>query len=350
MPLIFLGGPAVNHPVGSVTKITNAKQSGAQGMSWAFEQTGGWYQAMRRYTNTLRVITSSPFVGPIQVQKAVLGIGAVQGATYRFPLPEYNGDGGAPSVPTEVDTGSFAQTIEIKQETDDAKQWLVTIQYSSFNVDHEFGNSNVQNGSINPLESAPEAHWTSAKFERFYPSDIDGKPFVNTAGDPLLNPIGREESRQVLNFTRNEPQYIEAWAQAYRDSCNSDIFLGFNPYQVKCKDIQGKRIYTADYGYYWQVSYEFEFRVINITDSEGDVTIYGFEDLIQNTGLRQLVSGVKTQILIGGQLVTSPALLDEDGALITDITADPVNLVFRNYPTLPFAFLNIPDNVLTASQ
>jgi hypothetical protein len=354
MGLIFLLGPSVPNPVGTVTQIVNAKQTGAQGMHWSFQQTGGWYQANRQYTNTLRVFTSSPFVGPIQVQQAVLGIGCVQGAYYRFPLPELNpptAELTPPTSPTEIDTGSFAQTIEIKQDADDARQWIVTIQYSSFDVAHEFGSSNTQNGSINPLEMAPEVHWSSAKFDSVYPTDLTGQPFRNTVGDPLENPPPREESRQVLNFTRNEAIYIESWAQQYRDSCNSDTFLGFSPYQVKCKDIQGKRIYTADYGYFWQVTYEFEFRIVNIVNQDGSVTTYGFEDLVLNTGLRKLGDdGKPAQITIGGSLITSPILLDQDGKPITDPTVSPVYLVFRNYSTNPFAFLNIPDDILTTNQ
>ena len=194
MPLTFLGGPSVVAPIGSILSIVNAKQSGAQGMNWAFEQQSGWFQAQRKYVNTLRVITNSPYVGPIQIQQFILGIGCVQGATYRFPLPEYNNPELMVGVAaTEVDTGSFCQTITVAQDGEDGKQWLVTLNYSSFSVNHEYGSSEVQNGSINPLESAAEAHWSSAKYEVFYPTDLNGKPYVNAAGDPLENPPPTEE-------------------------------------------------------------------------------------------------------------------------------------------------------------
>ena len=365
--LIFLGGPSVPNPVGSILYVVNAKQAGAQGMHWSFEQQGGAVNAQRRYTNTLRVVTSSPYVGPIQVQQFVLGLGAFQGATYRFPLPEFNanqapGYVAAPANPTEVDTGSFCQSIEITQDQEDAKQWLVTAQYSSYDIAHELGNSQVQNGSINPEEMAPEVHWSSAKYEVSNALDINGEPFLNTCGDPLENPPKTEESRQVLTFVRNEQSYQESWAQQYRDSVNSDTFLGFPPNQARCKDIQGKRIYTSDYGYYWQVSYEFEFRVgtttVDVETTAGDfgppvsstTSTTGWWAVVLNAGLRQNVGGTgpPQQITIDGALLTSPVFLQQDGSYKP--TGEPYFLQFVLYPSMTFANLNIPDDVLTQSQ
>ena len=361
--LIFLVGPKVGNPVGSVTKIVNAKQAGANGMRWSFDQTGGFYQANRRYTNTLRVFTNSQYVGAIQVQQAVLGTGAVQGATYRFPLPELNGDGTVPTTPCETDSGSFCQTIEIAQDQEDARQWLVTLQYSSLDIAHEMGTSELQNGAVNPVESAPKVHWSSAKYPVSYPLDVNGLPFINTVGDPLEDPPQTEETRPVLHFTRVETQYNDSWAQQFRDTVNADTFLGWNPGQVKCRDIQGERQYSTDYGYYWEVSYEFEFRigsttVIDQTDQFGSplgtsTNTTGWKERVLNAGLRQLVNGTgdPSQIMIDGALVTSPVPLQENGSYepLTG-SVDPYYLEFTLYPSAPFSQLNIPTNVLTQSQ
>lgn len=368
--LVFNGGPQVVAPVGVVFEIINAKQSGAQGMQWSFEINGGQAIASRRYTNTLRVFTNSPFVGPIQIQQAVLGIGAVQGSYYRFPLPELLGSNLTPTTPTEIDTGSFCQSIDIAQDAEDARQWLVTLNYGTYNINHELGNSNVQNGSVDPLEMAPEVHWSAAKYQVGYPMDLNGIPFINTAGDPLEDPPQTEESRQVLNFVRNEAQYVEAWAQKYRDSVNSDVFLGYQPNQVKCRDIQGKRIFSTDYSYYWEVSYEFEFRIgspttpttdVGDVDTIGETTFNpstittGWYELVLNQGLRALTTPNDTttihQVTIDGSLVTSPVPLQADGTyqkLTSKI--DPYYLQFVLYPAQPFAFLNIPQSVLTQTS
>jgi hypothetical protein len=87
MPLIILSGPSVPNPYGAIVSITNGKEG--FGMDWTYQMIGGWYQGARSYTNTMIVVTNSPLVGPIQVQQALIGIGAVQGSTYLRPLPEY---------------------------------------------------------------------------------------------------------------------------------------------------------------------------------------------------------------------------------------------------------------------
>jgi hypothetical protein len=357
VPLIILNFPQVlpDAAVGEIVSITNAKMPGGQGMRWSFEQLGGWWIGARLYTLTLRVITNSPFVGPIQIIQALQGIAVVQGNYYQFPLPEYPRNPNLPGI-IENDQGSLLQTIDLKQESEDAKQWLATLEYGPFDVNHELGNSQITNGSINPTDAAPTVRWSSAKYEISYPQDINGNDFVNTVGDPLENPPKREESRQRLSYTANYAQYNETWAQSFRDSINSDVFLGFQPHQVKCADIQGDRIYTADYGYYWRVAFEFEFRVQVFTDSNGNTQTYGFEDLVLNAGMRQLnTNSTLSQIIINGVPVTSPVPLTQDGSPLNSTWAQannpsPVYLVFLQYATSTFANLNIEQSILTANQ
>lgn len=369
MPLILLRFPSVPNPVGAITKIVNAKEVGAQGMTWAYENQGGFVRGTRSYTNTLRVITNSPFVGPIQVQQALIGIGAVQGSFYRFPLPEFNGDGVAPTAPTEQDTGSFLHSIEIRQEAEDAKQWLATFSYGPFDINHEIGSSEATNGSNNPLEKAPEATWTGTIQETSYPNDINGVPFLNTVGDPIENPPKREESRQTLTFIRNEATYNENYAQSFRQTVNLNTFLEFPPGCAKCKMITGKRIYTADFGYYWEVVYEFEFRVIKQTipatfdpitgqsNNDGSTQIFGFQDRVLNAGFRQIVNGNATQITVSGSPVSSAVALSSEGVPLNigvtdnpDNAPEPFFLTFNQYFSSDFDQLNIPPNVLTTNQ
>jgi hypothetical protein len=361
MPLSLLYGPSVVSPYGAIVEVRNAKTSGSQGMDWSFEQFGGWYQGNRKYTNTLRVITNDPRVGPIQIQQFILGMGVLQGSYYQFPLTEYIN--GALSNPaggiTEQDTGSFCQTVTIKPETSDGKQWLATFSYSALNIYHEYGSSEAQNGSINPLESAPVVKWSGVIYEITYPQDANGVPFLNTVGDPFENPPKVEEARQSLSFVRNEATYNDNYAQQFRMSLNSDVFLGFQPLQAKCKNIDGERIYSSDYGYYWRVSYEFEFRIAYFySPSTQQTTTYGFQEIVLNAGLRKLLSnGTLSQILVDGTPITNPVALTKDGVPLNSTWAqsassnpNPYYLIFQNYPTQAFAQLNIPPNILTQNQ
>lgn len=375
MPLILLTGPELGDTVGEILSVTNVQKSGSQGLVWAYEQQGGIMTNTRRYTNTLRVVTSSALVGPIQIQQFLIGIGAVQGVTYRFPLPEYNRVVNAntpalPPNPTEIDTGSFLSTLTFAQETEDGCQWLCTFNYGPFNVGHEVGTTDAASGASNPIESVPEVDWSHEIHETAYVQDVNGLPFRNTVGDPLENPPKREESRQTLSFTRNEATYNETYAQQYVLKTNSDTFLGFAPNQARIKSITGKRTYSTDYGFYWRVSYVFEFRVLafifpatfdpidELAGGSDSITItYGFEELVLNEGFRQVgADGKIAPILVGGQPISAPMALDEGGSPINndvDLNGqleEPFYLIFNNYSQIPFADLNIPTDVLTTNQ
>jgi hypothetical protein len=373
--LFLISFPSLGDVVGDIKSITNAMEPGSRSMTWAYENQGGVIRGTRSYVQKARVITTNAFVGPIQIQQTLLGTGIIQGTFYSHPLPEINNTdpnaGNLPTTPTEFDTGSFLHTLNIEQDSEDAKQWLCTFSYGPYDINHEQGAQNQAFGSNNPLEKAPEAQWSAPVIETSYPTDANGIPWINTAGDMLENPPKRDEARQTLSFVRNEQNYNENYAQQFRQTVNQDNFLGFPPGCAKVKTITGKRIYTADYGYYWEVSYEFEFRVVTISVPEtydpitqlpigtGTTTTYGFQDLVINAGYRQLVNGVKSQILIDGVPASVPVALDANGVPFgpdhsdgdTDASQNEVFwLVFQQYPSTTFANLNIPTNVLTASQ
>jgi hypothetical protein len=163
-----------------------------------------------------------------------VGLGVVIGANYVYPLPEISFNA---AFPTEVDTGSFIQRIRLDQEAEDARQWIATIDYGAFDIWHELGQSNAPYCSFSPLEFPVIVRWGTAKYHRYYPTDVTGNPFVNAAGDPFDNPPPREESTQLLSIIGLGSTYEELFAQTFRDSVNSDTFLGFPPLTVKCKDI-----------------------------------------------------------------------------------------------------------------
>ncbi len=348
--LQLLRYPSLGTTVGSISKVTNAKESGAQAMTWAYQNQGGVVSNSRTYTNTLRVITSSAFVGPIQIQQFLLGIGVVQGAYY-----VYNGEGGLPAVATEYDTGSFLHSMTFAQDGEDAKQWKVTFEYGPYDGNHESGSASQNIGVINPLDAVPDIKWTPAVFEEFYPKDINGLPFLNTAGDPIEDPPKRMVSRQTFSFSRNEATYNDSYAQLFRQTVNSSPFLSFEANQVKCSSIDAERHFDADWGYFWRVNYQFEMRVVKFTNRlDGTFVTYGWEDLILNAGFHKLISSTLTPILINGQPTPVPVPLTQDGLPLNttwstnnNSNPDPIYLVFMQYAQSDFSQLNIPGTILT---
>jgi hypothetical protein len=173
-------------------------------------------------------------------------------------------------------------------------------------------------------------------------SKPDPKPFLNTIGDPLLDPPETEETRPVLTLTRNETNYNEAYAGSFKDTVNADVFLGYPRNTVKCKSIKGERIYTADWGYYWRVVYQFEFR-----DDDDD---NGYTELVINAGYRQLSggTGLPVQITIAGKDITDAVGLQKDGQYTPG--ADPYFIDFKLFPEVDFDQLNIPQDIFDANQ
>lgn len=314
-----------------VLSAVDTYEKGSRSATWAVDET----RCNRTYTNKVKVQTLNRFTGPLQI---VGSIGVVLGQTYRFPL--------LASSATEVDTGSFVQSIKAEQDSEDGLQWMVTIEYGPFDVVHELGNSDLTSGIICPTDRNYEVWTETAKFERYKTEDenIDpdtgeGQPYLNTVGDPLLDPPATEETRPVINIARNEASYSDAWASQFKDCVNSGEFLGYPPNTVKCKDIKPERIYDPDWGYYFRVVYQFEIR----DDDDGN----GFTHLALNAGYRQLVNGTGSPVNVtdaNGQQITDAVPLQKDGSYKP--SADPYYLQFYPFPAVDFSQLNIPDDIL----
>jgi hypothetical protein len=294
--------------------------------SWGVDEV----RLNRNYKLKLKVFTKSKYVGPVQIYSS---FPVAIGSYYFWPLTAES--------PTENDTGSFLQSVDLEPEGEDNMQWVATLTYAPFDVVHQFGNSDISQGIINPLDRVPEVYWATAKYERSKTEDEATPPnvFLNTVGDPLLSPPPIEETRPTLKIVRNESTYNNDYASQFKDSTNRDTFLGYPPNTVKCSDIQGERVYDADWGYYWIVTYLFEFR----DDDDGN----GYTEMVLNAGYRQLVggSGDPQQILIGGQPITDAVPLQENGAY--EPGADPYFIPFQLFPQVEFEGLNIPAEILT---
>ncbi len=330
MQLMPVNGPKALAPV-FFTYYDDIADDAASGQ-WAADES----RINRTYTLRLKAFCASLAAGPLQV------IGALPvriGDPYQFPLA---------ASATEQDTGSFVQSIRADRKSSDAGgyQWTVTVDYGPFDVASLLGSGYVSTGRIDPTARAWEVFWDNAKYRRSKPYDeggvqddgLPGKPYVNTIGDPLLDPPETEETRPVLNLVRNESTYNDAYASQYKDTVNGDEFLGYPPNTVKCKDIKGERHWEPDWGWFFTVTYQFEVR-----DDDDE---QGYNQLILNAGYRQKVNGAgnPVDVTINGKTVTDAVPLQEDGSYKP--TGDPYFIPFTEFPSVAFADLNIPDDLL----
>ena len=154
----------------------------------------------------------------------------------------------------------------------------------------------------------------------------------------------------MLTVVCNEEEFDATFVQRFKDHLNADVFLGFPPRTVKCQDITSTRQYHADYGYYWEVTYEFEVRE-KITADDGTVIVAGWDEEVLNCGLRELdLDGNPRAICIKGAPVTSPVLLTLQGRHVGSST-EPHYLTFKMYLDADFDKLaKIPKDLLEVAS
>lgn len=215
--------------------------------------------------------------------------------------------------------------------------------------------------SIDPLNQPPVIEWTFAESNEPIDRDIAGKIITNSAGETFDPTPAKTVHDLVLRYTRNKLVYSAWQAFQYIGSLNSDDFLGFGPGLVKCTVFNGQKIYNDEYGNYWRVTHEFQFRKDYI-EGEGYI---GWKRRISDQGYRENY-GVKEDgspdlrdIMVSAgndadgnpsteEIRTSqPVLLNGKGrklpgnAEIAYYLKDAVFQKFDLYEQLPFSVLNI---------
>jgi hypothetical protein len=309
---------------------------GGRALSWSG-------QAGRSYTQQVRVITDDPAFGPRMVAKA---LGFRVGASYAHPLT---------TPATEWDYTCYLQGFDCKEEGDDGKQWLFTLNYGPFNWVEQGGatTETASEGKTDPFAVPPKVSFDSNKYERYVVKDARGKPVVNTVGDPFENGIKRDDSRATMKIVRHERTFNSQYVQTFKDTCNQDLFLGvYQPNTVKCTDVTAEREYQADWGYCWVVTYSFEIRELD-TDPENNVLYPGWLEMVENKGMREWDTdgpsgSVKTVRLNDGSPVTKDVMLNEDG--FYDPTNPPFYRVFQIYPLQDFEKFGFPPDLLTVQS
>lgn len=255
-------------------------------------------------------------------------------------------------------------TAEPEHE-DDWQNWIVTCEYSTElpagggatgggaaggpvgtggNLG-QVGRPNQGSGALNnPEMEPPELDWDFEVVQRHRPKDLDGRPYVNSAGQPLTPAPSQEEVYAVLNYTRNELAFDRSVATKYAFAVNSKVFLGASPGRAQCLPPKARKVWRGSLGY-WRVNYRIRFL--------SETSENRFQPEYLDQGLMEIdpVSGGLRNILLkGGVPASQPVLLDgagrkavsarEQSALngdnppVGDTEITPTFLSFRTYPSL----------------
>lgn len=251
------------------------------------------------------IVTDNVNVGPIAVRTAV----GMTGSWYTNGLlstdPNY-----------EFDSGSFVQSISVKEDGDSGVQWKATVHYGPLDTS-QFGSD--------PTLWPIKVSFGGERTEKVIYFDNAGNRICNSALDPFDPPITIDDSRVLLNITRNErvSTFGISIPSTYNDTTNNATWNGFPAYACKFGTITTSEPQYDSNGhvYYLTVTYPVtvnrDLWVKNLLDC-------GMNALDTSSPPRP------TPIMNNGQQISEPVPLDGSGHRMAS-TGTPTTLPFDVY-------------------
>jgi hypothetical protein len=274
--------------------VNGSPRTASQGVDWH-----------RTYTRFWLIETSGKEVGAVEVLKAVP---VAIGQSY--------------VTATEFDAGAFVNEISVSEVGEDGCSWLATVQYGPYNA--------IETQPQVPTDAQPEMNWSWAQFRKVVKRDKDDKPVLNTAFDPFDPPLEIDDPRPILQIVRNEATFNPDLVYAYRNAINDAPWFGGDPLCWKVTSIIPQRLFNADIGYYYRMTYEWQF----------DPDTWVFK--VPNVGMRALNLSLTKQSKMldsDGHPIDEPRPLKPDGTP-KGIGQAADNLEFHIYPELSFDVFN----------
>lgn len=304
----------------------------------------------REYERVWRIQTNSPADGPA----TLLAWGGF--SVLALPYSDLNG---------VVDAHAFCVGgIDLQPDEDDPQWWTATAHYSTkldpqtYQTLQTAGvapgtydpgtaefpvspggppgspSAGQQAAELNPLLRPPVIDWDTQTVEKFWPNDLDGKPFINSAGEFFDSFPSTTDTIEVLTITRNEPDpYDHLGLADYKNALNSTTWHGYAAKRVRCAGIKAKNVFENRL-YYWTVTYTFEIR------SKGRI----WETKLVDAGFNQIDvgSGDLVPIYVKGERPTKPQLLNGAGVLKPKTDATPAYYrTFNTFNTKDFNLLHL---------
>ena len=206
---------------------------------------GGWGgQAqskdwIRHYSLVYTIRTDSPGDGPMIVGNCP-GL-PPRGAWYRLG--------------NEFDIGAVLRTRTVKQVNNQKCWWEVSDSYDSQQDDED-----PEDPQENPLLRQPKRRISFEREDRHSIKDKDGKPYVNSAGEPYgPETASTPGSLMVLSITRNEAALPIALAEDWQDTVNEHEWYGRPADSWRLADL-GAEDGWENGVYFWSVSWKFIYR------------------------------------------------------------------------------------------
>ena len=198
--------------------------------------------------------------------------------------------------------------------------WIVYVDYSG---EVKFG---ADGRPQSPLLAPARLDWDDVEQELEIDEDYNGSPIVTANGEPI-NGVRRLFADQTVTIRKNMLLFSPFVQARYRQSVNSDSFLGWPPGTAKMQKFQATNVKDPEVngGGYWEVTAVIQFRYPYRTVPErawyARVRHEGFYKRVD------LVGPNNTQIIRAtraGEPTAKPVLLDAEGYQIDDVAPPAV--------------------------
>lgn len=318
-----------------------------------FESEGTPFDAHgnREFTQVYRVIVSSKDVGPVEV---------VQAPCIPSPFSPYVSPLGRASDLA----ARLVNTRAARELRDDFQCWLVTCRYSTSVPDGGIPlvptlYPDVALGTQNePWREPVSIEWDSEIDNEAPMYDLDGKAYVNSAGQPFTPAPIFPVSYPVLVITRNQRVFDHDTAARFSYAVNKDIFLNNPPGTCQSLPPRAKLEYRGSIPFY-RVVYRVRIKTQTYPNPAG-VELPPIRDIWQPTLLDAglyakskigtlgfaITLGTLVPIYRGGFPITHPALLNGSGGEAVPVAGvvPQYFLKFRRYPPRDLNPLLTSDN------
>jgi hypothetical protein len=306
------------------------------------------HSQVRTYTRRWRVLLKPGYrdYGPVAV---------IQAPGLPWPYSVYVSANGV-----EYDEAALLVDYDAEQEDqDDWQRWIVTGTYSTDlgdtgpNFKTLYGNSGIgpQN---NPELERPTIEWDSEETVEAPQFDLDGRPFVNSAGQPFTPAPTFPVGNPVLVIVRNVKRYDSRTYNKYAFAVNDDMFLGNPPGTCQCVPPRAKLMYRGAITYH-RVTFRIRIKTNETVDADGVTLVREtWQPKILDAGMYQKETrwylpsfGDLTPIYDKqGHAMTQPTLLDGNGRAQAPVVGPdgiarktPVWIYYRRFPTRSFNVL-----------
>ncbi len=259
----------------------------------------------KAYSQKFRIITNTQYDGQATI---IAQLGYYYGQKY---IVGYQNGG------VDSDLFAYLTSIHLDSVGEDGIEWEATFEYSWYDATTVGGGKEQ-----NPLDMPIEVNWGWRDYEMVIEIDIDGNPVLNTAQDPYDPPVLIPDPRRTMTVVRNEATISFGLIDQYHNAINTDQWAGAQPFFAHCLGITPKNTFHQLVGWYYQVTYEFEFISARQALAQqqapgGEAT--GFRKQLINQGLRAISDTnprKKYHVVYRNVPVSQPVLLDANGFVI----------------------------------